>query len=178
MNRTYTREEFFDLVAEARSYMPNVNLSTDIIVGFCSETPEEFEETLDVVRRVQFDTAFMFKYSERPNTLASARFKDDVDADEKTRRITELVALQTEITLQKNSALIGQTHEILVESPRKNKKNEPGWVGRTDGGVLVIIPEGDYQQGQYVNVTISAASPHSLRGLPELPPTSLQEGEQ
>ncbi len=165
MNRTYTREEFFALVDEARAIMPDVVLSTDIIVGFCTETAEEFEETMDVVRRVEFDVSYMFKYSERPNTLASSRFKDDVPEAEKTRRIVDLVALQNEITYKKNLSYVGKTVVSLVDK-LGSRKDPNAVVGRTDGNTLVMFPgNGEYALGEYVKVQITEATPHMVRGV-------------
>ena len=131
MNRTYTKEEFLSLVDQVRSVIPDAYLSTDVIVGFCSETPEEFEDTMDVMRKVRFDTAFMFKYSERPNTLASVRFKDDVTDEEKTRRITQLVALQRDIAFEKRMDQVGQIQEVVVEKKGSRKASCCRWKTRS-----------------------------------------------
>ncbi len=165
MNRTYSKSEFLDLVDEIRCLIPNVALSTDIIVGFPTETAEEFEDTLDVVRAVRFDMAFMFKYSERPNTLAARRLKDDVPEDEKTRRIMALIALQRGIGFEKNKALIGSEQCILIED-ESTKKSDQHYQGRTDCNRIVIIPKGAYQQGDYIRVAITDATPNVLKGVP------------
>ena len=162
MNRTYTKEAFLALVDTIRDIMPNVNLSTDIIVGFPTETAEEFEDTLDVVRKVAFDTAFMFKYSERPNTTASRRFPDDVsDADKKTR-IMALNELQSSISLKKNEAHVGTIQKVLVEESL-SKKSDIKTVARNDGNTLVIIPDLQEPLGTLMDVKIVSASPHALR---------------
>ena len=165
MNRTYTKEEFLSLVDQVRSVIPDAYLSTDVIVGFCSETPEEFEDTMDVMRRVRFDTAFMFKYSERPNTLASVRFKDDVSDEEKTRRITQLVALQRDIAFEKRMDQVGQIQEVVVEK-KGSRKDPEAYIGHNDGNILVMFyGEGQYASGDVVKVKISSATPDILRGV-------------
>jgi len=166
MNRTYTKEEFLNLVKMIRTYMPNVALSTDIIVGFPSETKEEFQETLDVVQEVQFDTAFMFKYSERPNTRASQKFTDDISDIEKTDRIGKLIQLQTDITLKKNKNRIDQIDMVMVEAKR-GKGKESGFISRNDANILVHLPQDrPYKIGDILSVKITDASPHALYGMP------------
>jgi tRNA-2-methylthio-N6-dimethylallyladenosine synthase len=163
MNRTYTKEEFLDLVAEARDILPGVNMSTDIIVGFPTETAEEFEDTMDVVRRVGFDSAFTFKYSPRPNTYAYKKLEDDVSEDEKTRRIMALNDLQRHISLEKNSEHIGTVQEILIEEC-SSKKSPDDFQGRNDANLIVIVPKGPYEQGDYVKVKITDATVNVLKG--------------
>jgi tRNA-2-methylthio-N6-dimethylallyladenosine synthase len=163
MNRTYTKEEFLELVTEIREIMPDISLSTDIIVGFPTETPEEFEDTLDVVHQVRFDMAFMFKYSERPNTLAARRMKDDVPEDEKTRRIVTLTDTQRAIFLEKNQSFIGKTMDVLIEEVA-TKKSSADVKGRTECNRIVILPHGNYGKGDYVRVTISDATSSVLIG--------------
>lgn len=157
MNRTYTKEEFLALAAEIREIIPGVSLSTDIIVGFPTETQEEFEDTLDVVRRVRFDMAYMFKYSERPNTLAAKRFKDDVSEADKTKRIVALTALQRDIFFAQNQTFIGKTVEVLIEDDN-TKKNVEDVKGRTDCNRIVILPRGPYKKGDYVLAQIIDAT--------------------
>lgn len=163
MNRTYTKEEFLDLVTEIREIMPDISLSTDIIVGFPTETAEEFEDTLDVVNQVRFDMAFMFKYSERPNTLAARRMKDDVPEEEKTRRIVTLTDTQRAIFLEKNQSFIGKTVDVLIEEVA-TKKSSADVKGRTECNRIVILPHGNYGKGDYVRVTISDATSSVLIG--------------
>lgn len=165
MNRTYTKEEFLGLVDEIRATIPGVALSTDIIVGFPTETAEEFEDTMDVVRRVRFDAAYMFKYSERPNTLAARRLKDDIPEDEKTRRIVQLIDTQRPIYFEKNKELLGTIQEILIDS-ESTKKNTTEFQGRTDCNRVVIIPRGDYRQGDYISVKITDVTVSVLKGTP------------
>ncbi|MEK9656896.1 MAG: tRNA (N6-isopentenyl adenosine(37)-C2)-methylthiotransferase MiaB [bacterium] len=163
MNRSYTKEEFLNLVALIKNVIPNVSLSTDIICGFCSETAEEFEDTLDVVRRVEFDSAFVFKYSERPNTRASQKFEDDVSEAEKTRRIMTLLDIQNQISLSKHKKMIGQTQRVLVE--RVGTKRDPlSLQTRNDANTLVILPAHErYKQGDWLDVCVTDATRNVLK---------------
>ena len=145
--------------------MPDAALSTDIIVGFPTETPDEFQDTVDVVKQVEFDSAFIFKYSERPNTLAAHRLPDDVSEEEKTRRIVELNEIQRAISLKKNQAQIGSETEILIEE-ESTKKSDSDYQGRTDTNRIVILPKGPYQRGDYVRVRITDATTNVLKGIP------------
>jgi tRNA-2-methylthio-N6-dimethylallyladenosine synthase len=165
MNRTYTQEEFLDLVKVARQIVPDVVLSTDIIVGFPTETEAEFQDTLNVVREVRFDSAFTFKYSARPNTLANKKFPDDVTEEEKTSRIMRLGELQRQISLEKNEAHIGQVHDVLIEYD-STKKNDEECQGRNDGNKIVILPKGNYKIGDYIKAKITRATINALKGEP------------
>ncbi len=164
MDRTYTREEFMALAAKVRCLIPGVALSTDVIVGFCSETDAEFQDTLDVMEQVGFDSAFTFKYSERKGTIASRKFKDDVPEAIKTERIVLLNEVQKKIALRKNRAHIGKTLEILLEN--KGSKHSPDVLyGRANGNQLVTLDEGGYQLGEFVQARIIDASPNILKGV-------------
>ena len=164
MNRTYSKEEFLALVAHIREIMPNVLLSTDIIVGFPTETADEFEETVEVTRQSQFDSAFIFKYSERPGTTAARRFPDDVMEDEKTRRIVRLNEIQDAISVAKNQARIGDIQEVLIE--KIGTKKDPNQVAsRNDGNQLVMLENMGGAVGDFVYVDITDATPHVLKGV-------------
>lgn len=163
MNRTYTKEEFLSLVQSIRNAYPDMVLTTDIIVGFPTETDAEFQDTVDVMRQVQFDSAFIFKYSERKGTIAARKFSDDVPEAVKTERIVRLNELQKEISLQKNRAHIGQTHQVLIEE-LSTKKSATDVQGRNDGNKLVILPAGNYGIGDFVHVQITDATAHVLKG--------------
>lgn len=163
MNRTYTQKEYLDLVDEIRALCPEMVLSTDIIVGFPTETAAEFEDTVRVMEAVEYDSAFIFKYSERPHTIAQRKFPDDVPEDVKTERIVRLNEIQKRHSYQKNLAHIGQVHEILLEE-ENTKKSAEEFQGRNGGNKIVIIPRGDYRKGQFLNVKITDATPHVLRG--------------
>ncbi len=163
MNRTYTKEEFLNLVKKIRNLIPQVTLTTDIIVGFSSETDEEFDDTYRVMKEVEFDSAFIFKYSKRQGTIASRKYPDDVPEEIKTERIIQLNALQKEISLKKNLKHIGQTHAILIEN-EGTPRSVADFQGRNDGNKLVIFPFGNYRAGQFVDVLITDASAHVLKG--------------
>jgi tRNA-2-methylthio-N6-dimethylallyladenosine synthase len=163
MNRTYSRQEFLSLVDKIRTKIPNVAITTDIMVGFPTETDGEFEDTLQVVTKAQFDSDFTFKYSQRQGTIASKKYPDDVPESLKTERIMRLNKIQKEITYKKNQAHIGQMVEILIE-PTPQDKPFTNAVGRTDGNKLVILPKNGYKIGDMVKVTITAATPHVLKG--------------
>ncbi len=165
MNRTYTREEFLSLVDKIRTKIPGVALTTDIMVGFPTETDGEFEDTLQVVAKIQFDSAFTFKYSERQGTIASKKYPDDVPQAIKTERIMLLNEIQKEITYQKNRAHIGEIQTVLLQ-PIPEAKNIGQMPGRTDGNKLVLLPQGHYKGGELVKVRITDATPHALRGNP------------
>ncbi len=165
MNRTYTNEEFLILVDKIRAKIPGVALTTDIIVGFPTETDGEFEDTLQVIAKAGFDSAFTFKYSERQGTIASKKYPDDVPESLKTERIMRLNEFQKEITFKKNQAHIGQVHEILIE-PALQEGPSLNSVGRTDGNKLVILSQNGYKMGEMVKVSITGATPHALKGQP------------
>ncbi len=162
MNRKYSRAEFLDRIAAIRCYIPNCGLSTDIFCGFHSETEEDHQETLSLMREVRFDSAFMFKYSERPGTLAAKRMKDDVPEEVKVRRLNEIIALQGELSAESNKKDIGQIFEVLVEG--KSKKSDDEFFGRTDQNKVVVFPKGNVQIGQLVQVKVNASSSATLRG--------------
>ncbi|HBO96527.1 MAG TPA: tRNA (N6-isopentenyl adenosine(37)-C2)-methylthiotransferase MiaB [Candidatus Omnitrophica bacterium] len=164
MDRTYTKEEFLALVEKVRGLIPGVALSTDVIVGFCSETDADFAQTLDVMERVGFDSAFTFKYSQRKGTIAERKFKDDVPEAVKTERIVRLNELQKEISLKKNRAHIGKTFEILLEN-KGSKRSPEVLYGRADGNQLVTLDGGGWALGESVKVRVIDASPNVLKGV-------------
>ena len=163
MSRTYTREEFLQLVEKIRTLSPGIALSTDVIVGFPTETDQEFEETVSAMQAVEFDSAFIFKYSERQGTIAQKKYPDDVSDEKKTERIMRLNDIQRAISLRKNLSHINEVHAVLIEN-QGTKHNPHDLQGRNDGNKLVIMSEGSYRPGDLVNVKISAATPHILRG--------------
>ncbi len=161
MNRTYTQFEYLELINEMKRIIPNVAFSTDIIVGFPTETHEEFLDTKYVCEKVKFDHAYIFKYSERPNTRAALKFPDNVSAEEKTERIMELIDMQKTHSTEKNSRWINHTQDILVERMKKDQI-----IGRNDANVLVYAPTKDeHKIGEIIKVEITSASPHGLKGL-------------
>jgi tRNA-2-methylthio-N6-dimethylallyladenosine synthase len=162
MRRRHTREDYLDLVAELRTAMPDIALSTDMIVGFPGETAEDFEETLSLAAAVQYHSMFSFKYSERPNTLASKRMADDVSEEEKTRRIVALQAQQKEIQTRLHAAAIGREVEVLVDA--RSRRRDWELSGRTGGNTVVNFSGAADLIGRVVRVRITAANPNSLRG--------------
>ena len=161
MNRTYTKTEFLILVDSIRKYMPNCSISTDIIVGFPGESTAEFEETLDIMNKVVFDRAFMFKYSSRPGTKA-AEYSDQIDENIKQERLEQLIELQQSHTLIANQQHIGKVLKVMVE--KESKKSSQQWSGRTEGNMGVIFDKSDEKIKDVVNVLIQDAQGVSMFG--------------
>jgi tRNA-2-methylthio-N6-dimethylallyladenosine synthase len=162
MNRTYTKEAFLALVNKIRLLIPDIVLTTDIIVGFPGETEEEYGDTLDVIKKVEFDSAFMFKYSERKNTIASKKYPDDVSEEDKTNRIMRLVNLQRAISNKKNEEHLGKIFNVLVDGYAK-KYNQLS--GRNDGNKIVVFDDnGKIRIGDMVKVKINEVTPNTLIG--------------
>ena len=162
MRRRHTREYYLELVERLRAAMPDIALSTDMIVGFPGETRADFEETLSLTAAVHYHSMFSFKYSPRPNTLALKRLPDDVSEDEKTRRIVELQALQREIQQAEYRAHVGRVEQVLVDSRSRRRESELS--GRTSGNTVVNFPGEPEWLGNLVPVRIVAANPNSLKG--------------
>jgi len=163
MNRRYTKKDYLELVDKIRQTSPGIALTTDIIVGFPTETEKEFEDTVDIVKSVRFDSAFIFKYSPRAGTVAAKKFADDVLDDEKTKRIVYLNQLQKQITIEINRSYIGKIEEVLIEE-EQTSKSDKDFQGRTDTNKLVIIPAGNYRRGDFVQIKITGSSTHALKG--------------
>lgn len=162
MNRTYTIEHYLNLIDKARKIIPNVSFSTDIIAGFPTETWEDHLATIDVVKNVRYDGAYMFKYSAREGTKAY-QFEDDVPDSVKTKRLQEIISLQQEISYEINKGLIGTKEIVLVEG--KSKKSDLFFSGRTDSNKIVILPASDeIREGDYVEVIINRATSATLFG--------------
>ena len=161
MNRTYTKAEFLTIVDSIRKFMPNCSISTDIIVGFPGETTSEYEETLEVMNKVVFDRAFMFKYSSRPGTKA-AEYTDQIDENIKQERLAQLIDLQQSHTLIANQHHIGKVLKVMVE--KESKKSPQEWSGRTEGNMGVIFDKNDEQIKDIVNVLIQDAQGVSMFG--------------
>jgi tRNA-2-methylthio-N6-dimethylallyladenosine synthase len=164
MRRRHTREQYLELVASIRSAIPDIQLSTDMIVGFPGETEAEFEDTLSLTETVRFHSMFSFKYSERPNTLASKRLADDVPEDVKTRRIRGLQLLQRRIQQELHDAVVGRCVEVLIDARSRRRDWEVS--GRTSGNTVVNLPGRPEWVGQFKNVEIRRAGPNSLWGEP------------
>jgi tRNA-2-methylthio-N6-dimethylallyladenosine synthase len=166
MRRRYTRESYLELVARIRATLPEVSLSTDMIVGFPGETEADFEETLSLTVAVRYHSMFSFKYSPRPNTLAEKRLPDDVSETEKTRRIVALQALQRDVQTALNEQLVGQTFDVLVDAASRRRESELS--GRTSSNVVVNLPGPPDWIGATVPVRVERAGPHSVWGRPSL----------
>jgi len=162
MRRKYTSEDYLELVEKMRAQMPNLAIGTDIIVGFCGETEEDFLATYNSMKTVRFDSAFMFKYSPRKGTLAEKKFIDDVPPEEKGRRLTEIIELQEKISLDINKTFIGKTVEVLAEGESKRNPNQ--LFGKTGGFKTTVLPKDNAQVGQFVQVKIKDATAHTLLG--------------
>ena len=162
MNRKYTREDYLEKVAAIRRIIPDCGLTTDIFVGYHNENEDDFEQTMSLVLEVQYDSAFMFKYSERPGTYAAKHLPDNVSEDEKICRLNKLIHLQTAISASQNKKDEGKVFEILIE--RFGKRSREQLMGRTPQNNAVIIPRGNHHIGDFVNVRITGSSSATLLG--------------
>lgn len=162
MNRKYTREWYLDRVAAIRRIVPDCGLSTDIFAGYCTETEEDHQMSLSLMRECGYDSAFMFKYSERPGTFASRHYADDVSEETKIRRLEELIALQNELSAESNRQCVGREYEILVEGVSKRSREQ--LFGRTEQNKVVVFDRGNHRPGEYVCVRITDASSATLQG--------------
>ncbi len=162
MNRKYTREWYLDRVAAIRRFMPDAGISTDLFTGFHNETEEDFEQTLSLMREAGFDSAFMFKYSERPGTFASKHLPDNVSEEVKIDRLNRIIALQNELSAESNRRDVGKEMEVLVEGRSKRSADEH--FGRTSQNKVVVFPKGETKPGDFVRVRILDASSATLRG--------------
>lgn len=162
MNRNYTREWYLDRVSKIRSIMPDCGISTDMFCGFHSETEEDFQETLDLMKEVGYDSAFMFKYSERPGTYAAKRLPDDVPEEVKLDRLQRMINLQNELSEKSNKQDIGKVFEVLIEG--FSKKSRDQLFGRTQQNKVVVFNKGSYRIGQLAQVRITEATSATLKG--------------
>ena len=162
MNRGYTREWYLERIEAIHRIIPDCAVSTDIISGFCAETDEEHEETLSLMDIVTFDFAYMFKYSERPKTLAERKFEDDVPEAVKSKRLTQIIEKQQAHSLASNKRRIGRTEKVLVEGV--SKRSEEHMSGRTGRNSMVVFPKGNFEKGDYINVRIVDCTSATLLG--------------
>ena len=162
MNRKYTREWYLDRVAAIRRYLPDCAVTTDLIAGFSGETEEEHLQTLSLMREVGYDFAYMFKYSERPGTFAEKHLGDDVPEEVKSRRLSEIIALQNELGHASNLRDVGREFEVLVEGESKRDRNQLS--GRTSQNKVVVFDRGYHRVGDYVRVRITGCTPATLFG--------------
>lgn len=164
MNRTYTREWYIAKVNRIREILPDAGLSTDMITGFCTETEEDHEESMSLMRYCKYDLAYMYFYSERPGTLAARRFEDDIPETVKKRRLQEMVDLHRQNTLESMQRDIGKTCKVLVEG--FSKKTEEDLQGRNDQNKVVVFPKANFKKGDYVFVKIISCTSGTLIGIP------------
>jgi tRNA-2-methylthio-N6-dimethylallyladenosine synthase len=163
MNRGYSREWYLDRIAAIRRYMPDAAISTDVITGFCGETEEDQQQTLSLMELVRYDMAFMFKYSERPKTLAARKYPDDVPEEVKGRRLQEVIDLQMKHASERNQRYVGEVHEILIEGT--SKRSDDRLFGRNSQNAVVIVPrEAGIKPGNYIKARILSATSGSLQG--------------
>jgi len=162
MNRGYTREWYLNRIEAIRRIIPGCGISTDIITGFCSETEEEHQDTMSLMKEVGYDFAYMFKYSERPKTLAERKFKDDIPEEVKSRRLQEIIDLQGKLSLESHQKDIGKVYEVLVENFSKKSKEQLS--GRTGQNKTVVFPKEDFKPGDLVNVLIKSCTQATLKG--------------
>lgn len=162
MNRKYTRAWYLERVAAIRRILPEAGLSTDMFTGFHDESEADFQETLSLMREAGFDSAFMFKYSERPGTLASREMPDNVPEEVKIDRLNRMISLQNELSLKSNLKDVGKEFEVLVEGASKRDPEE--YFGRTGQNKVVVFPRGDVRPGDFVRVRVTGASSATLRG--------------
>ena len=164
MNRKYTREWYLDRIAAIRRILPDCAISTDLFCGFHSETEEDYQETLSLMREVGYDSAYLFKYSERPGTYAAKHLTDDVPEEVKVRRLQGLIDLQNKLSEESNLRDIGKTFEVLVEGFSKRSREQ--LFGRTSQNKVVIFDKKNFHVGQFIQVKITGASSATLFGEP------------
>ena len=162
MNRKYTREWYMDRVRAIRRIIPDCGLSTDIFAGYCGETEADHQMSLSLMEECQYDSAFMFKYSERPGTFAARHLKDDVPEEVKIRRLNELIALQNRLSAESNRRCEGREFEILVEG--RSKRSAEQLYGRTEQNKVVVFPRGDHRPGEFLRVRITGSTSATLMG--------------
>ena len=162
MSRKYTREWYMDRISTIKKFIPDCGLSTDVIAGFCGETEADHQQTMSLMEWVGYDYAFMFKYSERPNTIAQKKYADDVPEETKSRRLKEIIDLQQELSLRSNKQDVGKVFEVLAES--YSKRSNTDLAGRNSQNKTVVFPKGDFRIGDYVKVKILRCTAATLIG--------------
>ncbi len=164
MNRQHTREEYMALVDNIYRIIPEISLSQDMIAGFPTETEQDHQDTLDLMRHCKYDYGFMFAYSERPGTLAARKLEDDVPMEVKNRRLNEIIALQRDMALERTQRFVGQVVEVLIE--KESKRSAAHWSGRNSQNTTVVFEKGNYKPGDFVNVLITDCTSATLIGEP------------
>ena len=164
MNRTYTREWYLAKVARIKEIMPDASISTDIIAGFCTETEQDHQDTISIMKEANYDYSYMYFYSERPGTLAAKRYEDDIPEEVKKRRLQEIVDVQWVLSNESNKKDVGKTFEILIEG--NSKKSDQEWMGRNSQNKVIVFPKGNhgFKKGDYVNVLVNDFTKGTLLG--------------
>ncbi len=164
MNRTYTREWYLSKVARIKEIMPDCSISADIIAGFCTETEEDHQDTMSIMKEANYDYSYMYFYSERPGTLAAKRYKDDIPEEVKKRRLQEIVDVQWVLSNESNKRDVGKTFEVLIEG--NSKKSDQEWMGRNSQNKVIVFPKGNhgYKKGDYVQVLVTDFTKGTLLG--------------
>ena len=162
MNRLHTREEYFELIDTIRNIIPDCYISQDMIIGFPTETEQDHQDTLSLMEYVKYNFGYMFKYSERPGTMAARKLEDDVPEETKKRRLTEIVNLQQQHSAYRTKQFLGKTVEVLIE--KESKKSDQEWSGRTQHNTVAVFPKEHYKVGDFVNVTINDCTTATLKG--------------
>lgn len=162
MNRQHTREEYFELIDNIKTHLPNCAISHDMICGFPTETEEDHRDTLSLMNYVKYSFGYMFAYSERPGTLAERKLDDDIPENIKKRRLQEVVDLQQQHSLERSQEFLGQTVEVLIE--KTSKKSDSEWAGRTPQNTMVVFPKENYKVGEFVLVRIDNCTSATLKG--------------
>ena len=163
MNRQHTRQEYLDLIKKGKEIVPDIAFSQDMIIGFCTETEEDHELTLSLMKEVEYDYGYMFAYSERPGTPAHKKLEDDIPADIKQRRLAEVIALQGELSRKRMASYVGKVHEILIEGT--SKKNENQWKGRNSQNAVCVFDKKEGQKlGDIVSVFVHGNTQGTLLG--------------
>jgi tRNA-2-methylthio-N6-dimethylallyladenosine synthase len=164
MNRTYTREWYMAKVDRIREIVHGCGISSDLIAGFCTETEDDHQDSMDIMQRSNYDMSYMFVYSERPGTLAQKRYEDDVPTEIKKRRLTEIVELQNRLSLESNQKDVGRTFKVLIEG--NSKRSSEDWMGRNTQNKVVVFPKSNrnHKKGDYVMVKINACTQATLLG--------------
>ena len=160
MNRKYDSATYLERIDKIREIIPDAAITTDIISGFCSETEEDHQATIELLKKVRFDSAFMFQYSQRPNTKAARHFDDDVPLETKTRRLNEIIELQSAISLERNKECIGKTYEVLIEGT--SKRDSEQLFGRTLGNKVCVFSAPGYKAGDYATVKVESCTSATL----------------
>jgi len=162
MNRLHTRQEYMDLITNIKTRIPECAISQDIIVGFPTETEQDHKNTLSMMEFVRYEYGFMFAYSERPGTMAARKMKDDIPADIKKRRLSEIIDLQQKHSGERLSQFVGQTVEILIE--KESKRSNEQWSGRATQNAVAVFPKENYKVGDFVNVKIESCTSATMIG--------------